>query len=938
MSSGVPRKSWGLGQAMKFTNSMAGWTQGRGKKRLAWTFGILVVLLAIWSVTGGLIWSLCFHPDELTIARWIDVVKREGYLTARAYPTGWFELFRAQFWLEEKLPKWQESWDKHRIQDGRVNAVAEKSFVLRTPEPLPEKAYHTIQDGRDFNAWLYVLAVLLLYAACLEAGLHPAAAFVSGLFFVGTAAPLEFAHYCETDTALLVSMAFFAWLSARALRKQSILLALLGALAAGFAVACKFTLAPLLLWCAAGPTAVLWERRKTWGRGRWWGTLAGLVLLGIGLAYYGYLLGTPALRIAPAWYMQEMKSVSQATYNEILRPLGGHYTWSGATMLRIRSLLDHLGDMGWLPLVWGTIAWGFWFARKNRKQLAGLPWLFPLFFPFWVCWCPFVRRQEMLPLAVLLAFGAALPFQWVFGDGTQIRKMQGWKWWTLAALMVLLGAGALFVQGGMAMAMKACFQMRDTRAEAQNWLRDAMPQETPVALDAYVAQVNRGVWFDARWDSGLAYKWKGIPPEEQGIAARYYVENMGFAGRLPIRNPKTGILYPEVKASLAAFEEAVFPIRTWKVSRTTPVPVFAQQSTRLLSFDKPVEGALDVAIGHARPILMQPDGSRLYGAGGPAGIGAHHAIHTVGKRTWVHLNLEEGERWLVTRWLEGPGDKVQILREGLFQPQKADLVANGAVAAKLKPGVFDKLRARMSAHAGSRCRMRGDDQTVCCGSYLAQSAAEAAGELRRAGNAHAALELLKKKKKLDTPGCVEAFLAATTLGELPEAEWTAAARTSVETMERLLAEREQLGRTGASICGVPLGVVEDFARLKMPHQLMEPGKKLSAWLPPGRYEVSVTANVENPSVVPTRLFEGQTDVYAAEDLNDGWWRLTMALDLENGQFLHIAGEEGDDYFEPFRANVEICWSPLDRMAETARTIRDALARSEDEAVDMGDGT
>jgi hypothetical protein len=905
---------------------------------LAWVFGVAVAFLAAWSITGGMVWSICFHPDELTIARWTDVVNRRGYLTTRAYPTGWFELMRAKFWLEEKKPQWQESWEKHLIQEGRVNAVAEGTFGLREAEPIPKKLQHTIQDGRDFNAWLYVLTALFLYAACLEAGFHPAAAFVSGLFFLGTAGPLEFAHYCETDGALLVSMAFFAWLSARALRKKSVWLALLGAVAAGFAVACKFTLAPLLLWCVAGPAAVLWGKRGEWGRVRWWGTVAGLVLLGAGLAFGGYVLGTPAARIAPEWYMKALKHAKKATYSEIRTFLGGHYTWSGATVLRTRLMLGHLYNMGLLPLVWGAFAWAFWFARANRRQLAGLPWLLPVFFPFWVCCCPFVRRQELLPLAILLAFGAALPLQWWFAGGARAwgtSRRKKVAAWALAAL----GAGALFVQGGKALATKSCFQLRDTRAEAQNWLRDAMPTETPVSLDAYVTQVNRGVWFKSQGYSGLPYRWTGTRPPHKGGEPLYYVENVGHPGRLPIRSPKTGMLYPEVKESLAAFEADLFPVRTWKVSKTTPIPMFAQRTTRLLAFDKPPAGAPDVAIGHARPILVQPNGSSLYGAAGPAGVGPLHAIHTVGKRTRVFLNPEDGERWLVTRWMDGEGGPVKVVREGLFRPEKSELAAGGAVAAKLAPSVGDRLAARLAAHAVSKCRMRGDDQTVNCASYLAQSAAEAARELRVAGNARGALDLLKAEKKLDDAGRVEAFLAASASGEAPEADWVEVARAAAEGAERLVAERDRLGRAGASICGVPLGVLEDFARLKMGKMQVSPGTRCQAWLPPGRYTVSVALRGEEPAWIPERLFEGQATDFAVEDMQEGNHRLTASLDVAAGGFLRVAGEEGEeDGFEPFWADLEIGWSPVDRAAETAEVIRGILARSGAAAAKTGDET
>lgn len=899
-----------------------------GRRRLGWFFAVLTVVLAAWSATSGLEWSQCFHPDELTIVRWIDVVHRQGYLPSRAYPGGWFELFRVQHWFDQRVPRWIDAWRRHRLQDGPVDALREETFALRTPPAAERKDQHTIPDGRKFNAWLYVATAALLYAACLEAGFHPAAAFASGLFFLGSPWPLEFSHYCETDGGLLVSMAFFAWLAARALRKGSAWTALAAACAAGFAVSCKPTLTPLLLWCVWGPAVALWGRRAEWGLGRWLGTVAGVVLAGAGLALCGYLAGTPALRIDPDWYFHAMRRDSLITFREVRRNLGGAYTWWGAATLRAQALAAFLGEWGVLPLGWGLFSWGFWFSRRFRRQLAGVPGLLPAFVPFWLCCCPFVRRQELLPLAVLLSMGAALPVQWWFGGGARAWGARGWRRWGIAAAAAAFGAAAFASQAAKGLSMASCFRFRDTRVEAQNWLRDSIPRETPLALDAYVEQVARGVPCRAMRSAGLPFLWEGTPPEKEGEAARYFVEQPGFAGRLPIRNPKTGRMHPEAIRNAAAYGAAVYPVRTWKASRETPVPVFGQRPVRLVSFDLPGGDAFDVPIGGTCPILVQPDGTRLYGAAGPAGVGPHRAVHTVGKRSWVHLNLEDGERWLVTRWLEGEGGAVSIVREGLFRPRKAELAAGKAVAARLAPSPGDRLAARLAAHAGGRCRMRGDDQTVFCASYLAQSAAEAARELRLAGDARAALALLRDSGELDDAGRVEAFCAASALGESPEPEWVEAARKAVAAAERLEAERETVGRAGATLCGVPLGIVEDFARVRMGRVTLEPGAKLPLWLPPGRYGLSVRVRGGEPPGMPKRLFAFQTGDFGTGELSGECREWTVPLEVRAGQFARVAGGSGDgEGFAPFEADLEITWSPVENMAEAAEAIRAALRGS-----------
>lgn len=902
--------------------SVAGGTARGSGRRLAVAFGLLAVALAGWIATAGTAWSLHFHTDEPLIARWIDQVRDSGFVTDRAYPGGWFELFRVRIWLEEAresdaVGKLARIWKNHRLQDGRVDAVSIRSLG-NPPAPDPEASRagrrHEIQDGRDFNAWLYVLTVLFLYAACLEAGFHPAAAFVSALFFLASAGPLQFVRYCQTDAGLLVSMAFFAWMAARGLRKRSPWPVVAAGFAAGFAVACKFTLFPLLLWCAAGPAAAI-VRGKGESRSRRFARMAALAVTALLAAGAGYVAGTPALRLSPAWYLEALRHASEQTYAEIELNLGGVSGWRGATVLRCASMVQGLASMGALPLLWGAFSWGFWFTRRFRRQLAGIPWLLPLYFPFLACCCPFVRPQELLPLTVIFSMGAGLPFGWC---------VRNWgKWRTpgrVAAVAALASGTAAFVaQGADAAGMLSCFRMRDTRAEAQNWLADAMPGETPVAFDSYVWHCARGVPCTGIPFFGLPFRWNGTPPAvPDGRICRYYVEYPGFEGRLPVRSPATGRLLPRVRDSLSAYEEAVFPVRTWSVSRGTPTAPQVQPPVRLVSFDKPAADAFDVPIGHARPVRVLPDGLQLYDAGGAAGPGAFRAVHTVGKRSRVHLDANGPPRWLVTRMLEG-GEEVGISREGLFAPERSVLPAGGAVAAVLSPGLPERLAARTTARSVSKCRMRGDDQRVFCASWLVPTAAEAARELRLAGDPAGALALLRAAGVPDAVARAEAFLAAAAAGVEPESVWTDAARSALEAADRLSAEREALGRTGATLCGVPLGVLDDFARVRTGIQPLLPGGRMPVWLPPGRYELALV--LRRGSEIPARLFEGQAEDFAGGE-TDGRTVLRAPLDIAAGGFLRIA--EDAECGGKAAGEAEISWSPVDRTLESAETLRAAL--------------
>ena len=898
---------------------------GKGRAIWAAALGVAVVLSAAYWGTAGLRWSVQYHPDENPIAKWIEDVRKSGYVTARAYPGGWFELFKFRFWLEERAEKLGHRWEGHSVQDGRVNAREEASYVQR---PWTPRKPHTAQDGRDFNVWLYVASAALVYAACLEAGLHPVGAFASALFFEGMAGPAEFAHYCETDEGLVFALAFFAWLGARTLRKRSWWLVLASGFAAGFAVACKFTLMPLLLW----PLGACWVVAGRAGgcRGRRW-VVWGLLVAGfLAMAAWGYVAGTPALRMSTDWYLGSLHRMSGHTYGEIERNLGGVYSWRAASVLRAGSLVRLLWGWGVPTLAWAAFSWAFWFRGRFRRQVAGLPALVPVFFPFFVFSCPFLRSQELLPLAVLFALGAGLPVEWV-REWWAAGRPGGSRWWLAASAVVAGAAVALWHGAGQAAGMASCFQSRDTRAEAQNWLKAGLKAGTAVAFDSYVGQAARGVDCQAISMGGLPYCWEGRPGGDgtNGVPA-YYVENEGFEGRFAIRSRKTGRLLPEALERKAAYEAAVLPLRRWAVSAGAPRPTFGQPPVRLVGLEEVGEGTIRVAAGYERPVLLVPDGAKLYGAEGLDGLGATPALHTVGKRGTVEVASEASGRWLVTRMLEGE-EGAKIVREGLFKPKKSELPKGGAAAARWRPGWWERAKMRTAAYGSMRCRMRGDDQKTVCGSFLVRRASEAARALRQGGDAAGALALLEEAGEWEDEERVEAFLAASALGRHPEESWTEAARRAVEACGRLAAERESVGRTGAALFGIPLGVAEDFARARMPKEPLLPGWRLPLYLPEGRYQATVRIDTGCPGAadgVPPRLFEGQTEDFRAEAGEEGRWTLRAPIEMRRGGMLRTVGEEGDfDYFE---AEVEVEWNPVERTLAAGEEIRRALER--------GDGT
>lgn len=890
----------------------------------AWLLGIAIAVVAARIATTGLFWSTNFHPDEILIAQWTDQVRDVGYVTKQAYPGGWFQLFRVRLWLEDRAERRRRNWERHSSQDGAVNALMAESFSRRYDD-FQVKA-REVQDGRDFNAVLYVLAALFIFGACLEMGMRPLAAGVSTAFFLVSAGPIEFAHYCETDEGLVVALAAFAWIAARSIRIKSAPLALAACWVAGFAVSCKPTLLPVLLWCLTAPFAIMWQRGVS--ARRWWIWIPPMVVCGLALAYWGYAYGTPAMRMAPEWYFKSLRHMKAYTYAELSRNMGGCRSKWAPDVLRLANLRGEMAAFGWLPLAWGLFAWTFWLRRGFRAQLAGAPFTLPLFFPFLVFLCPFVRSQETLPIAVLVALGAGLPLEWWL----RMRKDGGGHGGAMRVLchaaVAAWGIAAFVSCAVNAASMASCFQYRDSRAEAQNWLDRSLPADMPVGFDAYVGQSARAVDCEAVELSGLPYKWEGCPTlPDGGGSLRYYVENVGFTGRMPVCDLKTGRVKREVRQNYADYMASVFPLKVWSVPQPSLRPSFGQPIVRLVGLGRPGDGTIDIPIGYERPILLLPDGRDLYDSFEANGLGANCALHTVGKRSTARVSFDLGPRWLVTRMLAGD-QPVRIKREGLTTRKKDALQPGGAVAARLRPAFMARLFPKAWYFNQMRCRMRGDDQATVCASFLARSAADAARELRAGGDPNGALELLRVHGVTDGPAKVEAFLAASAAGVAPDDDWTSAAQDALRACEKAAKGGADSAKAGISLCGTPLEYADDFARVRVKDFKMAPGQRLPVFLPAGRYDVTISVRYSNtiPEELPLRLLPGQTANLEISRTKTGATHMVAHLDLATGTLLKLPGKIDDDSFHDFYANIEVRWDPLQRTMSAAEELRRALAR------------
>lgn len=878
--------------------------------------GLSLFLFAQHWCSTGIAWSVGFHPDEFPVARWIDQVRDNGYIVERPYPGGWFELARVRLAAED-FSRWIGAADKrHRTQDGFVSALSEHSF-RKTPPPRPKKTEHGIQWGRDFNVWLYAFTVLFLYLGALEAGLGVAGAVVSALFFLLFPSPLEHAHYCETDPGVLATLALSLWLMVRAARNTSPALAVVAGFIAGFCVSCKYTVGPLL-FCPAILAAILAGLRyRGRGRARRIGGASAFAALALVAAVAGFLLGTPVLFHDLQMALTELRE-------------NPHF--EADPIAKIGSLLRETAKLGFLPLLWLALSLSLWPRRPWRARFLGPLLFLALFLLYVLVVLPWFRNQELLPVLCALSLGAGIPVSAALRAG--VRRSPARAAATFAALVA-----ALVASGCDSLRMLSCFKLRDTRAECQNFLAASFPRDEPLALEGYVAQVSRGVPNSASFAEGhVAERWPESARDEcfADGGVRYLVRNASQRSRqvAHLRERFSDRLRPEAARAVGAFHRDTVLLRGWMLPHGRVRPVFAQPDVelRVLPGDGAGRELPDVPIPFPRPSLVLAPDTPLYDASGAAWFGPRQALRTVGKRGTVRLVRDGSPRWAVSLLATPPpeGTPVRVAREGPFRPKASPLAPGGAAVAAL-PRPRTPAPLVPSAFPKTRFRLRGDDQRNDCLTFLAADPAEAAMELRRAGDGAAALALLREGGgPSGATARVEAFLAAAAAGAAPEPAWEAAARDALAAWDALAAAvREGPFPNEATVCGVPLRALLDFSRVRRAGVAVGPRASTRIAAPPGTYRVECRAKpLFADRLAELVLFEGQSEPFVREDATDGGPVVLRTEIRKTGDGLVRFSKAAPDPFaeEPVALDsLEISWDPLAFVAESAETLRRTLS-------------
>ena len=881
------------------------------RRRFRFFLGTAISLSVFLHASTGIRWSTHFHPDELTIAHWMLHSHRHGYPTDRAYAGGWFVLAGAKDRIDALAFSVRNAFLAHATQAGRINAMDATTFDV-----VPERvSFRTgdMQRGRDLNVWLVALAALFLYLAALELGAGAPAAAAGALLLGAHPFVLLHAHYCESDSATPFALCLAGWWAACAVRRNSPRWFFAAMAAAGFAIACKFTLVALALWpltvalplaCGAGRGAPRMRR------------FAALAACGLAALALGFLAGTPAFVRSPRLFLASLQRESALVYAESVRSLGAaHRSTAARYAWRAAAFWRELARLGPPTLAFFGLSAFAWLRRSLRRHVGALPLLLFLF-PFQAVFLmPWIRNQELLCLVPPLCLGAALAVDHAariaFRHGPAARR---------AAACLFLAAAACGT------AQTACdgrriltsFLRRDTRAECQNWLAETAGDDVVLALDSYVSQAIRGT--DC---SGVGYflpaeSWPSLrdQPPTTGNAPppRYILRNASSTGRF---EPT-----PEWAAHVAAFRRDCLPLRSWTLApgRVRPT-TFAQPDIELWALPDPRDAlAPDLPVVLDRPVYFTPGMRPLYAAADPSGVGPVRAVQTVGRRHAFHP-VPDAPGWAVSRMVAGPG-AASVAWEGFAEPRKRKLSGRGVAIFG-----FDAAALRRCALADvrplTRLRLRdADDQTSICATWPVADRAEAARALRRGGAPDEALALLRTAHDLDAAAKTEAFLAAADAGEAPDPDWTASARDALTALRRV-ADTLASGDDGIRVRGIPLRVLRDFAHVRLFHHDQPRADALPVFLPAGTYRVSILPGKGDPLPPADGVFPAQTGAAGVHRDAEGrdWWRATLAMKRDGILAVAPADPAGLAYHR-----LQVDWDPAEQLPRLAAELERAFRK------------
>lgn len=556
-------------------------TPVNARARFAHVALAVVVCAALWLRFEGISWP-ALHPDEPKIAGWIKEVSKEGSITHRVYPNGFFMMAR---------PVWAVT----RWIDGLVDRAQYRMGPSDRYSPDEPSA---LMFARLFNVWLGALTCLPVYWLAVRVSGSRWAGVAAAAFMAFSPQHIEHSHYAETDIAMVFTLAISLWLWVRYGMNRTAGAFVLAALATGFAAGTKFTLFALvpifLLHAVFMPP--LSDRRRPWA-GRAAGWLAG----GLVLCAAGFALANPGLQRF-GWWMAGLRAGAASVYAETRGIMGSAYGDPVASFLKNARLMRHefvVMGIGWLLLA----APALWLAvrRPVRKHALALL-VFPAVFAFYCLRvAPWIRPQEVMTFQPVMAAAVAITLA---GAAQWAWCRSGWLWRVAPpalAAVALLPTVANGLQRG------SLFNWTESRLAAQQWLATCAPYERVLGIEKYTSPLGNSMA-----ESRNVYKMEKAGME--GVRAKgcdYVIRNRRATGR-GVMDPRTGLPFVEYVPGYEEFLRHSQLLRTWSpLDGVDACGMFCGSVIQLVGTRGAVP-ALELGLPVTQPLLLAGNGRMTF--------------------------------------------------------------------------------------------------------------------------------------------------------------------------------------------------------------------------------------------------------------------------------------------------------------------------------------
>ena len=775
----------------------------------------------------GIDWSLKSHPDEIAVARWLAYFPKTGHIVEKMYPEGFFQIHklvdRVASFAEKKVAREWREWV--RQDNNTCHELALKA------EPVESEILY----GRRLNVALVVLGVAFFFLAAKIMLESTVFAFAAAAIFALNPFIVEYAHYCETEGAMVATMMLSLFALNAAVKRKSLAAALLGAAVCGFAIASKYTMAPIM--CVA-PVVCGHVCRQ---RGMGWGKVLLFAGASVACMLLGFLLGSPSVFLNTSEYFKRMSWASSSDYivaKGLPEGLRGQ-PWA-TERFKLASFLKEASKLGAATWWLTALALPLWFSRGARKFAVVTP-LFVLSFVAYVVFkFPFFRAQEFVPMLPFMSISAILPLWWA------CKQKGGSK---RARIAVAAAAAPLLCVSAHSNAASATrnmlsFARNDVRLEMCDWMRMCASENICVGYERFTGLAASDVPFHVvqlqKVEHGDLASPKNAPV---GYIAR------GYFNSREMRNEITGKLFPRFEAAKNEFDSSAVPLRNFRIlgGEERIRPTFAQVDVALWKRG----GAAEINGAAATLPIVPPRPAAIYYAGQEYRVpengdllGPEEALQIVGKRRSVLLRPEKGVKyWAVVRHAAGDVE-AKIKWNGMFEPAKKNIPPLKADYFEIKPNAWRA--AKRDIMAAARVRMKGDDQSSICLLTITSDPAYAAHLLCAGGAPEKATELLGK-----TTGKTSVALNIEALAQRLAGNQDA--QCAGDLLPALDALRENPDDKAFNIGGLNLATLNDFSNIRIGPTFMAPRAgtdmrqefvaietSVPVWLIPGKYTVKAS--------------------------------------------------------------------------------------------------